>query len=171
MLSRLPTFLPLFALSGLLPTVHAACGLSNIIEDGDRGVETREELCKPQGEDAWTFGMQLSQVSVPTFNGGNAYGGVAGSNAFIVYDNYCERLGIYEPEKDDCAIPYEITETWLPWDIIIEQVNYSVGDGDFSFAYAAGDYMIGENGATCEEIGGGLRVEIGCKSAFPVNGE
>ncbi|KUL81700.1 hypothetical protein ZTR_09665 [Talaromyces verruculosus] len=172
MISNLLTVIPLLAMYGF-SLVHAGCNLQNVIEDGDRGVEDRKELCMGQGEGDWTFSLQISEVSVPTFDGGNAYGGVAGNTAFIIYDNTCNRLGVYSPDEEgnDCGIPYYISETWLPYDIIIKRVNFDVGDGDFRFSYGAGDYMIGENHTECNDMSEGLRAEVGCKTAFPLNGD
>ncbi|KAL4861059.1 hypothetical protein BDV12DRAFT_180807 [Aspergillus spectabilis] len=167
---RLFSLLPLLAIPAL---VQAECKLNNAIEEDEKTVESEGALCKPQGEDSWTFAMQLSEVGVPTFDGDNAYAGVTGNKAFIIYDNACNRVGVYGPdnEDNDCAIPYVIQESFLPYVLTVTQVNFDLGGGDFTFAYANGDYMIGENGATCEDISDGLRGVEACKTGFPINGE
>lgn len=172
MISKLLTVIPLLAMCGL-PLVDAKCRLHNALEKKDKGVEKRKELCMGQGKGDWTFSMQLSEVSVPTFDGSDPYAGVAGHNAFIIYDNECNRKGVYAPDNEgsDCAIPYSISENWMPYEIDIKRVNFDVGGGDFRFSYGAGDYMIGENHATCSDMSKGLRAEVGCKTAFPLNGD
>jgi hypothetical protein len=50
-------------------------------------------------------------------------------------------------------------------------VSFGLGDEGFYFAYANGEYMIRENGATWGDLNEGLRVDRGCKSAFPIEGE
>jgi hypothetical protein len=171
MIFKLHTVILLLAMYGL-SLVHANCNLKNAIEDDDRRVEDRKELCMGQGEGAWTFSLHISMVSVPTLNGQVAYSGVAGSNVFIIYDNACNRMGVYDPHDDaDCGVPYSISEPWLPYDIIVKKVNLNVGGGHFRFSYGAGDYMIGENHAECNEMSEGLRAEEGCKTAFPLNGD
>ncbi|KAF9888294.1 hypothetical protein FE257_008867 [Aspergillus nanangensis] len=162
-------FAALLAIAGL---VSADCDLHNTMTEPTDEVETREALCKPQGADSWTFAMDVSEVAVPTFNGGNALAGVAGNRAFIVYDNYCVPKGIYSPDNEgnDCGIPWWINDIGLPYDIKITSVNTDVGDGYFNFGYSDGAYMIGENGATCGDLSDGLEAEVGCKTGFPVNG-
>ncbi|KAL2839454.1 hypothetical protein BJX68DRAFT_272135 [Aspergillus pseudodeflectus] len=164
-----------FALSLLaIPSfVRAECRLHNAIEEDEKTQEDREALCLGQGEDSWTFSLQISMVSVPTFDGDNPFEGVAGHQAFIIYDNTCMRRGVYSPDNEgnDCGINYVIEEDWLPYTIVVTHVNWDVGDPYFYFNYANGAYMIGENGATCTDISSGLRAEQGCKSAFPINGE
>ncbi|CEL03557.1 hypothetical protein ASPCAL04711 [Aspergillus calidoustus] len=155
------------------PLVRADCQLGNVITDDEKTVESEGALCKPQGEGYYTFAMQNSLVGVPTFDGDNAFAGVTGSSAFIIYDNACNRVGVYGPsnEDNDCGIPYVIMENWLPYVLTVTQVNFAVGGGDFTFSYANGEYMIGENQATCEDISEGLRGVEACKTAFPLNGE
>ncbi|KAL3496298.1 hypothetical protein BJX62DRAFT_118908 [Aspergillus germanicus] len=165
----------LFALSLLaIPSlVRAECRLNNAIEDDEKTIEDREALCLGQGEDSWTFALQISEVSVPTFDGDNPFEGVAGHQAFIIYDNTCMRRGVYSPDNEgnDCGLNYVIQEDWLPYIITVTRINWDVGSPYFYFTYANGAYMIGENGATCTDISSGLRAEQGCKSAFPINGE
>ncbi|KAF9885514.1 hypothetical protein FE257_012841 [Aspergillus nanangensis] len=164
--------LKLAALLAIAGLVSADCDLHNTMTEPETEPETREALCKPQGADSWTFAMDNSAVSVPTFNGENALAGVAGNSAFIVYDNYCVPQGTYSPDNEgnDCGIPYWINDLGLPYDIKVSSVDFGLGGGYFNIEYSDGAYMIGENGATCEDISDGLYAEEGCKTGFPVNG-
>jgi hypothetical protein len=107
-------------------------------------------------------------VAVPTLDGENMWAGVHGNQAFVIYDNNCMPPGVYDPgQSSDCGIPYVIKENWLPYVLIVKGVNFRLGDERFYFGYANGDYMIGENGTTCGDLNKGLRVDRGCKTAFP----
>ncbi|EAW06733.1 uncharacterized protein ACLA_084280 [Aspergillus clavatus NRRL 1] len=153
--------------------VNADCVLHTTLKEQVTKPEKRPELCQAMGPDSWTFAMQISAVSVPTFDGDNPFAGYTGTKSFIVYDNNCIAKGVYSPdnEDNDCGIPYWINDIGMPYDIKISQVNMALGAGDFTIGYANGDYMIGENGATCQDISKGLRAVTACHTAFPINGE
>ncbi|KAK2757198.1 hypothetical protein FQN54_004712 [Arachnomyces sp. PD_36] len=170
MFSQLLKFTALLAIATL---VNAECTLENVITEEEKGVkETRPEVCQTQGEGDWTFTMMNSMVGVPTFNGGNAFAGVTGNDAFLIFDEDCMPHGVYSPGNNgECGIPYEVQEGFLRWTMIIESVNMFMGGGDFSFAYGAGTYTIGENHCACQDISEGLRAEQACGCSFPVNGE
>jgi hypothetical protein len=164
------SILPLLAVPNL---VQAKCQLHNQIEDNERGVEINEDLCKKQGEGDWSFTLEISEVGVPTFDGDNAFAGIAGNSAFILYDNDCNRLGVYGPdnEDNDCGTPYQIVEDFLDYEIIITEVFFDVGDPDFTFEYGNGAYMIGENDDKCVDMSSGLTAHQGCRTHFPLNGD
>lgn len=167
---------PLLNLATLFTIVslaNADCVLHNTLKKPMKKPEKRTELCQTMGPGHWTFAMDISEVAVPTFNGDNPWGGLAGNKAFIVYDNDCIPRGVYSPDQgNDCGIPYWINDiARLPYDIKIEEVNMNMGGGDFTIAYANGEYMIGENGAICQDISDGLYAEMACGTAFPIHGE
>jgi hypothetical protein len=97
-------------------------------------------------------------------------GSLVQNKGFITYDNACVPRGVYS-WGDDCGSPYVIQENWLPYVLTVTNVNFNIADGYFRFVYANGAYMIGENQAMCEDLVGGLRVEVGCKTGFPIYGE
>ncbi|KAL5336554.1 hypothetical protein BJX70DRAFT_400499 [Aspergillus crustosus] len=158
---------PLLALT-LPHRASAKCILKNVIESSEKTSEKESALCEKQDPGYWTFSMQNSMVGVPTFDGDNAFAGVTGSSAFAIYNEDCLRLGVFGPsnEDNDCGTPYVINEnSWLPYELQITGVNFGLGSGDFTFKYANGAYMIGENGAKCKDI------SEGCQTSFPVEGE
>lgn len=155
----------------MLGQASASCQLSNTLTSPETSAETRTQLCIPQGEGSWTFAMDNSQVDVPTFDGGAPWGGLAGNNAYIIYDNACIPQGVYGPSGNDCGTPYAIEENFLPYVLTVESINTDLGGGYFKFAYANGLYTIGNNGCTCENLSSGLEGEQGCKCAFPLQGE
>lgn len=115
--------------------------------------------------------MDISEVSVPTFNGEAALDGIAGSTAFAIYDEDCNPKGLYSPDQDgDCGAPYVIEENFLKYVLTVTSVNFGVGSPKFVFSYANGKFSTGNDGCGCDDIGSGLRVEIGCKCPFPVEG-
>jgi hypothetical protein len=166
-------FLGLLSLLAIPNLVQAKCQLHNQIEDDERGVETNEDLCKKQGEGDWSFTLDISEVGVPTFDGDNAFAGISGNSAFILYDNDCNRLGVYGPDNEgnDCGTPYQIVEDFLDYEIIITSVFLDVGDPDFTYEYGAGAYMIGENDDECHDMSSGLYAHQGCRTHFPLNGD
>ncbi|GAB1214930.1 hypothetical protein ATERTT37_004111 [Aspergillus terreus] len=173
MISQTLKLASLLAFCGLSGLVSADCDLHNTLTEPMTEPETRTSLCQTMGPDSWTFALDVSEVSVPTFDGDNPLEGVAGNTAFIVYNNDCIPIGIYSPddEGNDCGVTYWINDIGLPYDIAISQVNFDVGAPSFTINYANGAYMIGENGATCQDISDGLYAEQACHAAFPINGE
>jgi hypothetical protein len=149
------------------------CRLHNQIEDDEKGVETDDRLCKKQGEGDWSFTLDISEVGVPTFDGDNAFAGISGNYAFILYDNDCNRKGVYSPDDEggDCGLDYQIVEDFLDWEIIITEVNFDVGRPDFTYLYGNGAYMIGENDDKCHDMSSGLYAHQGCRTHFPLNGD
>ncbi|KAL2863195.1 uncharacterized protein BJX67DRAFT_364434 [Aspergillus lucknowensis] len=116
--------------------------------------------------------MENTMVGVPTFNGGQAFAGVVGNNAFILYDHTCTIRGVYDPHDDgNCAIPYVIMENFLEYVLTVTEVNFDLGAGDFTFLYANGAYSIWENQHICTDISNGLQAVEACKAAFPLHGE
>lgn len=155
----------------LLGHVSADCQLKNTLRAPETSPETRKELCEPQGEGSWTFAMDISEVDVPTFNAGAPWAGLAGNNAWIIYDNNCIPYGVYGPDGNDCGTPYVIEDYFLPYVLTVKSINTDLGAGSFKFAYANGLYSIGNNGCTCGDLSSGLEGEQGCKCAFPLEGE
>jgi hypothetical protein len=60
-----PSLLLLLSLPAL---ISAERRLQNSIDAAAVTPETRTGLCKPQGENDWTFAMRLSELVVPTFD-------------------------------------------------------------------------------------------------------
>jgi hypothetical protein len=161
-------FVSLLAMFGL---AQADCQLKNSLDASKAKQETHAELCQPTGEGVFTFAMDTSEVSVPTFNGGNALAGVAGHVTYIIYDNTCTPRGAYGPSGNDCGTPYVIKENWLPYVLTVNKIDTSVGGPYFSFNYANGKYSINNNHCGCQDMSSGLEAEKGCKCAFPIHGE
>lgn len=148
----------------------AECQLKNVLDSSDLPT-VHPELCKAQGAGAWTFSMDVSELAVPSFSAGAPWAGLVDNVAFLIYDESCTLRGVYDPhQNNDCGSPYVIMENFLTYVLTITDVNYSVAGPYFSFLYANGKFSIRNNSCDCEEIGGGLRVEQGCKCAFPVDG-
>ena len=118
--------------------------------------------------------MRTSEVVFPTFDGDNMWAGRASTHDFILYDNNCVPQGVYSPEGNNCGTPYVIDDMKkLPYVITVKSVNFdpSKSGAYFRISYANGDYMIRENHAICHDMNKGLRVEVGCRAAFPIHGE
>lgn len=164
-------FLSLATVVAIFGHASADCQLKNTLSAPKTSPEARPELCMPQGEGSWTFAMDDSQIDVPTFNAGDPWAGLAGNNAYIIYDNNCIPYGVYGPEGNDCGTPYVIEDYFLPYILMIKSIDTDLGGGYFKFAYANGLYTIGNNGCTCEDLSSGLEGEQGCKCAFPLKGE
>ncbi|KAL3464405.1 hypothetical protein BJX64DRAFT_286533 [Aspergillus heterothallicus] len=60
--------LTILSLLSLPALIAAECRLQNSINAAEVVPETRTGLCKPQGENDWTFAMRLSELVVPTFD-------------------------------------------------------------------------------------------------------
>ncbi|ROV99829.1 hypothetical protein VSDG_02971 [Cytospora chrysosperma] len=151
----------------------ASCHLKNQLSDSDPPPKLKPELCVSQGEGSWTFAMDVHEIDVPTFNSGSPWTGLVSGNSFIIYDNDCTAKGGYSPaaEGNDCGIPFVIDEDFLPYVLTIKEINTDVGDPRFKFAYANGQYSIGENGCACKDVSHDLEAEQACKCAFPLEGE
>ena len=138
--------------------------------------EADPSLCLGQGEGSYTFAMWYT-------NSQDAY--------FYIMDNACNILATYDVPIT-CPTPFVIEENFLKYVLTIEQRWYlgdpsSPGDFGFEFKYANGDYKIGENQCSCQSSrsvslpsrnnpsrpGGGNAEQssVGCKCAFPVDGE
>ncbi|RDW70563.1 uncharacterized protein DSM5745_08074 [Aspergillus mulundensis] len=156
------------ALVALPNLVAAACKLNNAIEENEKTREDRQELCLAEGPNRWTFALQISEVSVPTFDGGNPFAGIAGSQAFILYDDVCTRMGVYSPDNEgnDCGIPYTIEESWLSHALTVTSINFDVGDPFFKFSFAEGEYASDGETGLCSDISSGLRAEQACQATF-----
>jgi hypothetical protein len=155
----------------ILGQASASCQLSNTLKSAETTPETRQQLCMPQGEGVWTFALDVSEVVVPTFNGGAPWAGLAGHTAYIIYDNECIPRGVYGPSGNDCGTPYVIEDNFLPYVLTVKAIDTDLGGPYFKFAYANGLYSIGNNGCTCSDLSSGLEGEQGCKCAFPLQGE
>ncbi len=149
----------------------AACQLSNSLTSPPPTLNAA--LCSPQGAGAWTFAMDTSEVSVPTFSSEAPFGGLASANSFLIFDNACTLRGVYSPddEGNDCGIPYFIEENFLPYVLTVDRVDFDPAGGYFRFRYANGLYSIGNNHCVCRDISSGLEAESACRCAFAVNGE
>ncbi|KAJ5739991.1 hypothetical protein N7533_012775 [Penicillium manginii] len=112
--------------------------------------------------------MQISQVSVPTFDGSNPFAGISGSKAFILYDDVCKRTGVYSPDEEgnDCGIPYVIEEEWLSDKLTVTNINWDVAAPYFKFKYADNEYQTGQDWNICSDISSGLRAEQACQATF-----
>ncbi|GAP93421.1 hypothetical protein SAMD00023353_10300170 [Rosellinia necatrix] len=167
----MPSFYTLATALASLSVVSANCNLDNKLDSGPLP-KVRSQLCLEQGAGAYTFAMDVSELDVPTFSSGAMWAGLVGSRAFMVYDEGCALKGVYSPHQTgDCGAPYAIEEPWLPYGLIVTDVDFSSADPYFSFSYANGKYSIRNNHCVCNEIGSGLRVEQGCRCAFPIHGE
>ncbi|KAA8916255.1 hypothetical protein TRICI_001537 [Trichomonascus ciferrii] len=124
-----------------------------------------DSICAPTGEDHLTFAMLvgMSSLGVP--------GSTKQSARFLVLDHACKILGHYRPASKCGKIPWKLEAEYLHYMLTLESVYMNVGDPSFSFAYANGLYKIGENHCTCQDSQSGLHVEVGCKCAFPIDGE
>jgi hypothetical protein len=149
--------------------VFGNCQLSNSVKD--QAVETRWQYCTTQGADSWTFTMAIGAISVPTFDSSAPFAGYASDKSFLIYDNTCKLRGVYSPSGNNCGIDYIIEENWLKYVLSVTSVNFDVGGGRFKFLYANGQYSIGENHCTCQDVASGLKGAQACKCAFPINGE
>ncbi|KAL5334239.1 hypothetical protein BJX70DRAFT_402773 [Aspergillus crustosus] len=162
--------LSLFSLLAAVPAlVSAECFLANQLGAGPHAPETREQLCKPQGAGDWTFSMRTSELVVPTFDSDYMWAGYVSGKNFIIYDNACIPRAKYGLDGN-CGTPYVIRENFLPYVITVTHVNWNSAGPYFKFNYGNGQFMINENQAVCRDIGGGLRVEKGCKTGFPLDG-
>ena len=161
----------LAATLALLNLATADCQLQNGVNPDDPPtIETRQELCLPQGEGAWTFSLTNSQISFPTFDGDNALAGVAGSYTWLMYDNTCTLRGAYGSGDNDCGTPFVIMENFLPYVLSITDVSLFLGGEWYAFLYGDGLYEINENHCLCQDMSDGLRGATGCRCAFPVDG-
>ena len=151
----------------------AVCQLGNALGDSDSPPEATPEYCLPQGEGYWTFAMNVHAINVPSFDADNPFAGYVSGNSFMIFDHTCEVRGVYAPDNEgnDCGVPYVIMENFLSYVLTIESVNFDVGDPYFKFSYANGQYSIGENHCTCQDISHDLTGEQACKCAFPLEGE
>lgn len=155
----------------MVGSAFADCNLENKIDPNDLP-EVLDQLCLDQGEGDFTFAMDVSELDVPTFSSGAPWAGLVGNQAFMVYDNTCTLKGVYSPHQtNDCGIPYVIKEDFLPFVLTVTSVNFDVASPSYSFDYANGKFTIKNNGCVCNEVGSGLRVEQGCRCAFPIEGE
>ncbi|KAF2688336.1 hypothetical protein K458DRAFT_292512 [Lentithecium fluviatile CBS 122367] len=163
------------AFASVLSRVSANCQLKNEVyeEDNEGKVETNDKLCKPQGEGAWTFAMEVSETGIPVFNGDNAFAGINGNKGFAIYDHTCALRGLYDPGNNgnDCGIPYVMMENFLQWVLTVKEMNADVGGSYFKFAYGDGEYSINNNHCDCVSEGSGTTALDYCKCAFPINGD
>ncbi|KAJ6779723.1 hypothetical protein PWT90_02066 [Aphanocladium album] len=149
--------------------VDARSVLKNILKEPMKKPEHRTALCKPQGEGDWTFTLNINEIDVPTFDAANPWPGLVDYQAFIIYDNNCIPHGVYS--RGDGSTPFIIQDNYLPYVIIIDRVNLSLGGVYFRFEYADGRYSIGNNHCVCTDMSHDLTGEEGCKCAFPLLGE
>ena len=97
--------------------------------------------------------------------------GTSGTS-FAIMDNYCKLLGIYATDTMHCGAPFTLEASFLQYVLTLETVWADVGGSSFSFAYANGQYLTGNNGCGCDTISNkGNGAVVGCKCAFPVAGE
>lgn len=167
MLGKIINLAAILAMVGL---VNATCQLGNSLTTPETDPETRTQLCIPQGSGSWTFALDTSEVAVPTFNAGAPWAGLAGTVAYIIYDNACIPKGVYAPSGNDCGTPYVIEENWLADVLTITEIDTDPAGARFTFDYGDGQFSIGNNGCTCGDLSSGLTAETGCKCAFPVDG-
>ncbi|KAL4885230.1 hypothetical protein BJY04DRAFT_214567 [Aspergillus karnatakaensis] len=162
------SFLAGLALFSIPATVLADCKLNNAITDDEKGNDDRQELCLAEGSNIWTFAIQISQVGVPTFDGDNAFAGITGTYAFVLYDDVCNRVGVYsaDNEGNDCGVPYYIEESVLSDRLTITNVNLDVADPFFKISFSGSEYQTGQEGTECVDISSGLRAEQACKVTF-----
>ncbi|KAI0889635.1 uncharacterized protein GGS22DRAFT_182980 [Annulohypoxylon maeteangense] len=163
--------LALAALS-LSTLTSASCQLQNQLKS-KTGKEPSTHLCVPQGAGSWTLAMDVHEIDVPTFDSSAPWAGLVSGNSFMLYDNACNIKGVYAPQSQSnhCGSPYVIEENFLPYVLTIKSVDFDVGSPRFKFAYADGEYSIGENGCACKNVSHGLEGEQACKCAFPLHGQ
>ncbi|KAI0382162.1 hypothetical protein F5Y04DRAFT_279945 [Hypomontagnella monticulosa] len=157
----------------MLGLATADCQLSNKLTDTDPPPEPKAELCQSQGEGTFTFSMDVHEIDVPTFDSGAVWAGLVNGNSFMIYDNACILKGVYSPgdEGNDCGTPFVIKENFLPFVLTVKEVNFDVGAPRFKFDYANGEFSIGNNQCTCQDVSHDLEAESACKCAFPLQGE
>jgi hypothetical protein len=149
----------------------AECVLKNQIE-GDAEREDDDRACEPRDDGIWTFTMGMRSVGVPIFDGGNTLAGNMYTKWFTVYDEDCNPKGFFSPSQDgDCGTPYAIHMDDLPYSIMVKEVNFLPGAGNFKFTYADGAFMIGENGCKCRDTSSGLEGSELCRCEFPSEGD
>lgn len=107
------------ALSSIGVASAGKCHLENHVTERDPSklpVETRTDLCRTQGEDAWTWGMTSSMVNFPApAAGAPPNAGMAQSYNIAIYDNDCKIRGTYSrPSDQDCSGGYYIQESFMP---------------------------------------------------------
>ncbi|KAJ4145186.1 hypothetical protein LMH87_004042 [Akanthomyces muscarius] len=166
MLPRIATMTAAMAVIGL---ADARSVLKNLLKEPTKTPEHRKQLCIPQGEGDWTFTLNANEIDVPTFDAANPWPGLVDYRAFIIYDNNCIAHGVYS--RGDGSTPFIIQDNYLPYVIIIDSVNLSIGGLYYRFEYADGRYSIGNNHCKCDDMSHGLTAEEGCKCAFPLLGE
>lgn len=166
----LRSLLTMATLAFLVNQAAASCQLKNVLDSTDLP-SVHSELCQPRDDGDYTFSMDVSELDVPTFSSGAPWAGLVGSQSFLMYDEKCTLKGIYSPHQtNDCGGPYVIEENFLKYVLTVTSVNFDTADPYFSFKYANGKFSIRNNDCKCDEIGGGLSVEQGCKCNFPVEG-
>ncbi|PGH02245.1 hypothetical protein AJ79_07694 [Helicocarpus griseus UAMH5409] len=175
MVYKWPLALRLLAFMGIISLVSAKCRLHNMMKEKGKK-ETRKDWCKTHDKGRWTFSMATSLSMFPNYvgrGGRGAFDNYSSGRAFVIYDDQCYPRGMYSPDNEgnDCGIPYEIQENFLPYVIGINTINFGTGSGYFKFAYANGEYMTSENDGKCVDASKGLAAAERCSASWPIEGE
>ena len=137
------------AASTLLAPLATAdnCDLTNALAPNTDYIETDTSYCRGQGAGSYTFAMatQFSTLGIPnTISRVGPSPSNVQTYGFTIMDNTCKVLGVYE--APGCGVPYEIRDSYLPYELIIDHIDAGEGEGYFEFRYANGKYSIGNNG-------------------------
>jgi hypothetical protein len=159
----------LTAVLALTSIVSADCILKNQLSDRHPAKETRSELCTVTKNKHYAFAMQLSEVVVPSGDGGSPWAGLVDANGFFVYDENCIPKGVYDTHQDsNCGIPYVIQDYWLRQKLEVTSVRMDLGAARFEFEYGGDDYGTGKGDCGCEKMSHDLTGEEGCRCDFPL---
>ncbi|KAI0202709.1 hypothetical protein F4808DRAFT_468335 [Astrocystis sublimbata] len=149
----------------------ADCQLENLIESA-KTPKLSDQLCLGQGQGSYTFSMHVTEIGEPTFSSSATRAGYVRREDFLIYDESCNLKGVYLPHPtNDCEAPYVIQENWLPYTLTVGNVDFRAGRPYFKFYYANGAYSIRNNHCVCNTIESDLPFEVGCRCAFPIEGE
>lgn len=167
--------LKLASLATLLSTltlVSGDCILHNQLSWNDvfsGSKETREELCVPQAEGNYQISLEVSEVSVPTFDGDNALAGVVGNDVFVVYTHDCYPISVFSrsAEGNDCGVPYTLNDIFGEG-LTITKVYFGVGDPFFAFDLEGETYSVNDDKCGgCGDLSHGLTADQACRCGFP----
>jgi hypothetical protein len=148
----------LFALRVVAEECTLSEGGSDSFEVGK--VVEEEFVCTPTGDDSLTFAMVLSEANL------GRPAASAQTNDFLIMDPSCKVLGLYH--NPVCGVPWTLRAEYLHHVLTITRVFMDVGQPEFTFKYANGLYKNGEDHCDCKSLGW---ARVGCKCAFPIDGE
>nr|OQO30122.1 hypothetical protein B0A51_02862 [Rachicladosporium sp. CCFEE 5018] len=158
----------------VLRLTSAACVLTNKLEDVEdlKAQGVPDSLCTPGSEGQYQFGLVVSQISVPTFDSGNALAGISGSTGFVIFDPTCVPVAAYgtDDSGNDCGVPYEM-DYFPSKPLVVGGINWDVSAPWFAFDFGGKHYNAhGKECGGCNTYytDGGLRPVSQCKCGFDV---